>query len=233
MRSNSILACYIVAASLGAALAPGCASTPEPAMIEIETHEYDGCSLCELYARAREFVVVVSTPDTSGAGVVVTTEGVVATNAHVVGAWRDATIETAEGTKLAASRIALAPEEDLALFQIVSRMQWAPPEIPGAHARPPVGSTVYVVGHPLGLGWSVSSGVLSGYRNLSGKPMIQTDAAISPGNSGGPMFDNNGHLIGIVTAKIQGLAAENIAFARPYDVLRDFMVRAGVMRAEQ
>lgn len=88
---------------------------------------------------------------------------------------------------------------------------------------PKIGSDVYIIGHPLGLGWTVTRGIVSGIRKDGDRTMIQTDAPISPGNSGGPMLDAQGHLVGIVTAKFVETGAENLAFARPALALLDLL----------
>ena len=88
--------------------------------------------------------------------------------------------------------------------------------------------TVYVIGHPLGLGWTVSRGIVSAQRKpgeIALTAMIQTDAAISPGNSGGPLLDRNGDLVGIVVSKAVASGAENLAFAIPASVLQDFLTQ--------
>ena len=70
---------------------------------------------------------------------------------------------------------------------------------------------------------------MSGYHETGDGSMIQTDAAISPGNSGGPLLDREGHVIGVVTSKVIGRGAENVAFARPASTLLEFLEREGVL----
>ncbi len=95
---------------------------------------------------------------------------------------------------------------------------------------PPVGSEVYVIGHPLGLGWTVTRGIVSAHRKpgeIAPTAMIQTDAAISLGNSGGPLLDRNGDLVGLVVSKLSGSGVENIAFAIPASVIVEFLAQPG------
>ena len=229
--SPSSLLWLLIAVLVG--IPAGCASPgieasdpQQPNEIRVASHEPDSCALCDLYAKDRRYVVLVSTPNGQGAGVVLSSDGIAATNAHVVGESQQVMIRTSEGQTLTGKVIAASPADDLALIHIDSNEVWFPPSIEGG-SYPPVGSEVYVVGHPIGLGWTVTRGIVSSYREFDGRPMIQTDAPISPGNSGGPLLDGHGHLIGIVTAKVRGFGAENIGFARPASALLDFMAREG------
>jgi putative serine protease PepD len=90
-----------------------------------------------------------------------------------------------------------------------------------------IGATAYAIGFPLGVGKSISAGVISGVSRILPRttsswlsPFLQTDAAISPGNSGGPLLDDCGQLIGMITAGISTEGAENLGFAIPVGVLR-------------
>ena len=90
-----------------------------------------------------------------------------------------------------------------------------------------IGQQTFVIGYPLGLGGTITSGVLSGVsrtlpRTTSSwlSPYIQTDAAISPGNSGGPLLDDCGRVLGMITLSIWEYGAENIGLAIPADVLQ-------------
>jgi len=82
-----------------------------------------------------------------------------------------------------------------------------------------VGENVYGLGAPQGLDLSISLGLISQLRTHDGNRYIQTDAAISPGSSGGGLFDSAGNLIGILTAKITDAGVEGIGFAIPADLV--------------
>jgi S1-C subfamily serine protease len=111
--------------------------------------------------------------------------------------------------------VAVSQEYDLALLKIHHRDT---PSISAADAyRITPGTTVYAVGSPLGIGISVSSGVVSGTRG----PLMQTNAQINPGNSGGPLITEEGRVIGINTSKIVGPAIEGIGFALPVNIALD------------
>ncbi len=84
--------------------------------------------------------------------------------------------------------------------------------------RPKVGTTVMAVGAPLGLSGSVSVGVVAAFRSLYGTDFMQFTAPISPGNSGGPVVDGAGRVVGMATAKLVMEGAESLGFAIPVQV---------------
>ena len=95
---------------------------------------------------------------------------------------------------------------DLAMVQVDGNL----PAL-GKGERPSVGDPVLVVGSPLGLGNSVSSGIVSAFR----EGFIQFSAPISPGNSGGPVLDREGRVVGVARSKLVGAGAEGLSFAIP------------------
>jgi S1-C subfamily serine protease len=193
--------------------------------IHFVTHGPGSCHVCDLYRRAEGYVVRLITTSGVGAGVVLTEDGKLATNAHVVGRSATLEVESSDGYRYVGTVIAIDVDLDLALLSVQSAGKvWEPPVL-HAGASPPKGSEVYVVGHPLGLGWTVSRGIISGIWRDSEHTLIQTDAAISPGNSGGAMVDIHGHLIGIVTSKLVGEGVDNVAFARSTADLVEFLER--------
>ncbi|MEC9374302.1 MAG: serine protease, partial [Planctomycetota bacterium] len=144
----------------------------------------DGCALCDLYDSAQHWVVRIHTIDGEGTGVVLD-GGVVITNAHVVGQSQRVGVERFDGDRLFASIIRRDDARDLAILALDdSDLVWGSARFSETNpAR--VGSDVYVIGHPLGLGWTISRGIISANRGpgeVAISPMIQTDAAISPGN---------------------------------------------------
>lgn len=194
----------------------------------IVNHAPGVCDLCDLYYKARINVVRVRMTNGQGAGIVVTDAGRIVTNAHVVAGDDAPLIETYGGDRFEATTLRADTQRDLALVAVGGKSPpeaWAPVQVERG-TLPRVGSDVYVIGHPMGLGWTVSRGVVSAIRNAgeAGQTaMIQTDAAISPGNSGGPLLDREGHLLGLVVAKLAGRGVENIAFAIPASVLAEFL----------
>jgi S1-C subfamily serine protease len=146
--------------------------------------------------------------DSSGSGVVLTTDGHLLTNAHVVGGGEQATAEFADGTTAMARVVGVDRLSDLAVLR-ADREIPDPPEY-GDADQLKVGNLVVAVGNPLGLAGSVTAGVVSALgRSLPVRTpnatrmiedVIQTDAALNPGNSGGALADGNGRVIGINTA---------------------------------
>ena len=143
-----------------------------------------------------------------GTGVVIVDNGTILTNLHVVQGARKVRVRFANGHESEAHVINVQPENDLAVLKATS----LPDDLHAATLRSTSdlrpGDQVVAVGHPFGIGPSVSGGVVSGlkreFRDPDGKKMltnlIQFDAAANPGNSGGPLVTMDGHVVGIVTA---------------------------------
>jgi S1-C subfamily serine protease len=140
-----------------------------------------------------------------GAGVVINAEGSVLTALHVVEEGKVIQVRFADGT-LANAKIAnRLPENDIAVLGVDRLPEVTVPAVMGGGAQ--VGDAVFPVGNPLGLRGSLTSGVVSALNRstrIEGgqtlRRLIQFDAAVNPGNSGGPLLDRDGHVIGIVTA---------------------------------
>jgi S1-C subfamily serine protease len=158
-----------------------------------------------------------------GTGVVVNADGSILTAFHVVNGADSIDVTFADGTNTAATVASSDPAKDIAVLKPDGVPQVVVPAVLGGGLR--VGDDVYAVGHPLGLVDSLSAGVVSGLNrsiptksgtNLDG--LIQFDAAVNPGNSGGPLLNRNGQVVGIVTALAnpseQGFFV-GIAFAVP------------------
>jgi S1-C subfamily serine protease len=140
----------------------------------------------------------------TGAGVIIRTNGTVLTALHVVSGATKITTRFADGTEASAKIADQQPASDIAVLTVDRLPEVVVPAVLGGGAR--VGDPVFAVGHPLGLADSLSAGVVSAVGrsvgvNSSGtlKDLIQFDAAVNPGNSGGPLLDRGGRVIGIVT----------------------------------
>jgi S1-C subfamily serine protease len=176
-------------------------------------------------------VVRVEAPRGGGSGVVFTPDGFVLTNHHVIERSRDVRVTLRDGRSLAADRIGQDAETDLAVLRIDGgSLPWARL---GDSRRVRVGQVAVAIGNPFGFHHSVTSGVVSALgrslRARSGRLMddiIQTDASLNPGNSGGPLVTTNGEVIGINTAMIQ--QAQGICFAIASNTVR--FVAATLMR---
>ncbi len=209
-----------------AQVATSTTAAPEGAIHLVE-HPAEACALCDVYEHVRDATFVVRTPAGIGSAVLVRADGLAVTNAHVVGGEAQVALLRHDGTQLVGIVRAKDVREDLALLEIEALPEGLRPVELNALA-PQVGSEVYAIGHPLGLGWTISRGIISGLPILNGRPMVQTDAPISPGNSGGPLVDEHGHLVGIVTEKIADRVAENLAFARPTGTVGRFLLAQGL-----
>lgn len=145
-----------------------------------------------------------------GTGVVVNEDGDILTALHVVAGATDIHITFADGTEATASIISAEPQNDIAVLHPSRPPELLVPAVLGNPNAMRVGDETYAVGNPLGLAGSMSAGVISGFdrtlpidengQQLEG--LIQFDAAVNPGNSGGPLLNRNGQVIGIVTALV-------------------------------
>ena len=163
-----------------------------------------------------------------GSGVVLQASGVVLTNWHVVQGADSIRLTFADGTESLATVRSKSPEKDIAVLQALRVPDDLVPATLGSPDALELGDQVVVVGFPFGIGPSVSSGVVSGkdrsYRskqaNQQLERLIQFDAAANPGNSGGPLVNAAGEVVGIVTAILnphsQGTFV-GIGFAMPID----------------
>jgi Do/DeqQ family serine protease len=156
-----------------------------------------------------------------GSGVIVSPEGYLLTNHHVVADADDIDVQLADGRQARASLIGTDPETDLAVLKI--DLDTLPVMVFGNASTLEVGDAVLAIGNPFGVGQTVTSGIVSALgRNRLGlstfENFIQTDAAINPGNSGGALVDAEGHLVGINTAIFSRSGGNmGIGFAIPVD----------------
>jgi S1-C subfamily serine protease len=195
-------------------------SSPSPVPKLAEEPPQKAMTAADAYEKIRGSVVMVrgspydgteevetKGPDGTGTGVVIVDTGIILTNLHVVDGAKRIRVVFADGMEAAADLIGARPEHDLAVL----KAQSVPDDLEPATMRSTVGlrpgEPVVAVGFPFGIGPSASAGVISGlgreYRSAEGKRiltnLIQFDAAVNPGNSGGPLVTNEGEVIGIVT----------------------------------
>jgi serine protease Do len=162
-----------------------------------------------------------------GSGVIVTKDGYILTNNHVVDGAQDVKVTLQDGREFTAKVVGRDPKSDVAVIKIDAKDL---PVVPMADSdKVQVGDVVLAVGNPFGVGQTVTTGIVSatGRGNLGiedYEDFIQTDAAINPGNSGGALVDVEGRLIGINTAIYSRSGGnQGIGFAIPSDLARDVM----------
>lgn len=161
-----------------------------------------------------------------GSGVVVSDDGYILTNSHVVQGADTIKVSLNDGRELTAKVVGTDPETDLAVIKVEAK------ELPAItftdSDKVEVGDKVLAVGNPFGIGQTVTSGMVSGLGRatlgLDYEDFIQTDAAINPGNSGGALVDAHGRLIGINTAILSRSGGfQGIGFAVPANLARNVM----------
>ena len=166
-------------------------------------------------------------PTGLGSGVIVSADGYLLTNNHVVEGASDIDVQLADGRQVRARLVGTDPETDLALLQV--QLQGLPAIALGDMRALQVGDVVLAIGNPFNVGQTVTSGIVSALgRNRLGlstfENFIQTDAAINPGNSGGALVDAEGRLVGINTAIYSRSGGSmGIGFAIPVDAARAVM----------
>ena len=193
---------------------PGAAPLPElPATPPATARAPSAGSIAEIVGRVAPAVVTVQTVLGTGSGFFIAQDAVI-TNQHVVGQATRVTLHV-EGGQIEGRVTDTAPQVDLAVVRVPR----------SAHVRPVlevrpvssvrVGEEVLAIGSPgfggRALDATVTRGIVSGVRAINGVTIVQTDAALNPGNSGGPVLDTDGRVIAVATAKARG--SESIGFA--------------------
>lgn len=178
-----------------------------------------------LVADLRRSVVLVHGARGHGSGVIWDSVGLIVTNHHVVG--RDqAEVELTDGRRLAAMVVARDPHNDLALLRTGGRGIPAAPIGDSTTLR--VGELIIAVGNPFGVRGSATLGIVSAVGNATwmGKArreLLQADVVLAPGNSGGPLADTDGRVVGVASM----ILSPGIAIAVPSHVVRRFLAGSG------
>ncbi|MBM3995703.1 MAG: trypsin-like serine protease [Planctomycetes bacterium] len=166
-----------------------------------------------------------------GTGFVVTEDGLIATNLHVIGEARPITVQLADGSKHDATIVHASDRKfDLAVVKIDAKKKLKPLVL-GDSTKLPQGLAIVAIGHPRGLQHSVVAGVLSGKRDIDGVSMLQLAIPIEQGNSGGPVLDPQGRVVGVVT--LQSRETANLGYAVPVNSLKQILDRPNPVTMEQ
>ena len=203
--------------------------------------------LRDVFRRVRPTVVVIATRQKElapegrqgfvdlqglGSGVVISEAGQVLTAAHVVQTAEQIVVSLSESVVVPARVIASSLLSDVALLQLEQVPHGIVAARLGDSNRIEIGDPVFVVGHPFGLDYTLTTGVLSARRRpkktagtMTLREVFQTDAAVNQGNSGGPMFNMQGEVIGIVSALVSKSGGfEGLGFATPSNVARQVLL---------
>src|SRR5262245_51557688 len=175
---------------------------------------------------ARKSVVVITTTGRDGkkagvgTGFILSADGLIATNLHVIDEGRPIAVELTDGTRHEVSTVHATDRQlDLAIIRI--KADGLTPLELGDSDRLKDGQAIVALGNPLGFKNSIVSGVLSARREFEGKPMLQVAMPVEAGNSGGPILDMQGRVQGIVS--IKSLVTNNLAFAVPVNALKPLL----------
>ena len=222
----------LVATAASAAVISSDDGDPRPVRPPVMTAD-GAMDVRAILERVEESVVTIETSvnarggvfEGAGTGVVLSADGLIMTNAHVIAQSDGITVRAFDGAEYEATLVGSEPSNDLAVIKVDGADEMVPAELGSSEALL-VGEPVIAIGNALNLGGqpSVTTGIVSATsRTIEGpdgqlSDLIQTDAAINQGNSGGPLVDSTGAVVGINTAIIQG--SQNIGFAIAIDSAR-------------
>ncbi len=167
-------------------------------------------------------VFKINTAQGTGSGFWYADRNVIVTNHHVINGAHVVGIEDQDRNRYVATVVYANPDVDLAFLKVPApfNSEGLPQIITDHTDEIQNRDKVYVLGFPYGMPYTETEGIISSVNQINnGRNYIQTDAAVNPGNSGGPIVNEKGHLIGITTAKIT--EADNVGFAIPFQALKD------------
>jgi regulator of sirC expression with transglutaminase-like and TPR domain len=204
------------------------AGEPDPAESAIfQEAVTDPTAVEDLVRKTRDSVVMITVEGRDrldagiGTGFVVDADGLIATNLHVIGEARPITVRFRDGRELPVTEIHASDHQlDLAILRVSDRRLTPLPL--AFREKISQGQSIVVVGNPMGLRDSVVSGVVSGQRQIDGRRMLQIAMPIEPGNSGGPVLDLRGRVVGIVTLK--SMITPNLGFAVEISELQSLLL---------
>ena len=228
-----------LASRLNSTASPSGSTGGKPVFYQSVSNNTDkgGLSVADVAAKAADSVVEIHTETVSssfyggqrvsqsaGSGVILSADGYIVTNNHVVAGADSIAVRTRDGQSYTARLVGADSDTDLAVLKIEAGD--LPPVVLGSSETLVVGETAVAIGNPLGeLGGTVTSGIISALSRevtIDNQTMtlLQTNAAINPGNSGGGLFNSKGELIGVVNAKYAKEGVEGLGFAIPIDAAK-------------
>ncbi len=208
------------------------ATVPAEAAPKSDTEEESTVSIYKQTVRATVFLSssYVAGPVknmTSGSGFILDESGILVTNAHVVSGAHHVGAQLYDGQRVKVEVIGIDHYTDVAVLKLTGFTGKLPIVRLGSSEKLRVGQRTLVIGNPYGLGFGLSTGIISGIDRLPPTlslmdprvPLLQTTAPINPGDSGGPLVDSDGRVIGITTAMLAG--TQNIGFAIPINLVKE------------
>lgn len=181
----------------------------------IATPSRSSLTLEQLVGQTIPSIVQIRTPNGRGSGFLLDSSGLIMTNQHVVGSAFSVKVKLYDGSIVNGRVLRRDSVADAALVKLEGEMSEVA-GLPICHTdRVRVGQSVVAIGNPLSFSNSVTQGIGSGFRRNASRSLIQTDTAVNPGNSGGPLLNRDGKVIGIVTEKIASEGIEGLGFALP------------------
>ena len=230
LRVGLGLLLFILLLILGAGIA-GALTKSEENTIRVFQQVAPGVVNITTTAVAYDFFFNPYPTEGSGSGFIVTEEGHIVTNLHVVRDQVELEVTLADGSKWPARVVGKAPASDLALIKIEAPRATMKPLTVGSSRGVQVGHKVLAVGSPFGLGHTLTTGTVSSVgrdvrvsRDVVIRGAIQTNAAINPGNSGGPLINSEGEVIGVNTAIFSPTGANvGVGFAIPSETVRQLL----------
>ncbi len=171
-----------------------------------------------------KLIYKVTHSDGSGSCFYLKQHDIFVTNYHVVAGYRAVAIHDNDRNPYEARVVAVNPELDLALLSVDADFSHLPDFELAGDDDPAIGSKVHVAGYPFGMPFTITEGSLSSPRQLmDGKYYIQVDAPVNPGNSGGPIINDKGEVIGVTVSKFASAGADNMGFGVRIEALRQLL----------
>jgi serine protease Do len=207
--------------------APAKPASPPPKIAELKPGDGKERTPAQIFSEFAPSVVTITIKtamgDGGGTGFIIEKGGTIATNFHVIEHATDVKVKLMDGT-VAKDVEVLAESQplDLALLHVTIDKPLAPVAL-GDSDKVMVGERAVSIGNPLGLDHTLTDGLVSARRMLDGRKLIQMSTPISPGNSGGPLFNSRGEVIGVSTAGYIGGMAQNLNLAVPVNDLRSLL----------